>query len=351
MQVQRWPVGPTGLRYDREWALVDDAGHVVTQKLCPRAALVMPCVDLDARTLTIAAPKGPPPPSAGSSSTGARLGPLVVSLDEGSAGDAREEEERDGAAGQGQEEGPQQQQERTIRVCGDTVCGLVVTQSVTLTSSSSSSSSSSAATGPPQSARAVMRAWFQAALGVPCVLVRQREGARAARAGTGGTGRGAGPEPASSQAAHGSGQAQPRASIGFANDGQFLLVNAASVDDVNARLAAAAMAKAASEVAAPPLQGSSSSSSSVALPFAVPTSPVELLRCAAVCGECCVRQQCGLALQRDSVWHVRGRTCLCCAGSVPTWWWRACLRTPRTPGDRCRCGGRTAARETAASSG
>ncbi len=34
-QEQRWPVGPNGLLYDREWALLDDAGKVGPAGLRP----------------------------------------------------------------------------------------------------------------------------------------------------------------------------------------------------------------------------------------------------------------------------------------------------------------------------
>ena len=49
-QVDEWPIGPNGLMYDREWALVavegmgaDPAaggGRVLTQKACPRMAAI-----------------------------------------------------------------------------------------------------------------------------------------------------------------------------------------------------------------------------------------------------------------------------------------------------------------------
>eukprot|EP00198_Chlamydomonas_reinhardtii_P006319 XP_001695655.1 predicted protein [Chlamydomonas reinhardtii] len=51
--VSAWPVGATGLLLDREWALVDDSGKVLTLKQCPRMALIRPevcgdtvCTDL-----------------------------------------------------------------------------------------------------------------------------------------------------------------------------------------------------------------------------------------------------------------------------------------------------------------
>lgn len=46
MRVPEWPLGPNGLLLDREWALVGDDGHVLTQKGLPQLALLQPRVDL-----------------------------------------------------------------------------------------------------------------------------------------------------------------------------------------------------------------------------------------------------------------------------------------------------------------
>ena len=46
VRVSEWPLGPNGLLLDREWALVGDDGHVLTQKGLPKLALVQPNVDL-----------------------------------------------------------------------------------------------------------------------------------------------------------------------------------------------------------------------------------------------------------------------------------------------------------------
>lgn len=45
--VSEWPLGPNGLLLDREWALVGDEGHVLTQKALPKLALVQTRVDLE----------------------------------------------------------------------------------------------------------------------------------------------------------------------------------------------------------------------------------------------------------------------------------------------------------------
>jgi hypothetical protein len=45
-QASSWPLGPTGLLYDRQWALLDEAGSLLTQKRCPALAQLRPTVDL-----------------------------------------------------------------------------------------------------------------------------------------------------------------------------------------------------------------------------------------------------------------------------------------------------------------
>jgi uncharacterized protein YcbX len=40
IRVERWPVGPTGLAYDRKWMLVDQNGLFLSQRKLPRMALV-----------------------------------------------------------------------------------------------------------------------------------------------------------------------------------------------------------------------------------------------------------------------------------------------------------------------
>ena len=45
---EKWPLGPNGLLYDREWALVDEAGAALTQKRHPKLAMLQPRIDLQA---------------------------------------------------------------------------------------------------------------------------------------------------------------------------------------------------------------------------------------------------------------------------------------------------------------
>lgn len=184
----------------------------------------------------------------------------------------------------------------------------------------------------------LVRQWFASAVGVPCRLVQQSCGAREARSGTGGVGDRKGregqhleqqetekqkqfvgqqseqhleqnqqrldqqsgqqyleqnqqhSEQQSVQSEHNQQleQSEPqqseqqqqtqegqRAHLGFANDGQFLLINEASVQDVNARIAAAGSADG---------------------------SPVELLRCVSVLRVCSV-----LLISEASVQDVNAR--------------------------------------------
>lgn len=51
--VRQWPLGPNGLLLDREWALVGDDGHVLTQKGLPRLALIQPRVNLQSGVMQV----------------------------------------------------------------------------------------------------------------------------------------------------------------------------------------------------------------------------------------------------------------------------------------------------------
>ena len=56
MRVSSWPVGESGLLFDREWTIVDSAGRAVTQKSHPRLSLVRAAVDLNSQLLIVRAP-------------------------------------------------------------------------------------------------------------------------------------------------------------------------------------------------------------------------------------------------------------------------------------------------------
>ena len=46
-RVHAWPLCPTGLLYDRQWALVDADQRVLTQKRLPALARLSPWLDLE----------------------------------------------------------------------------------------------------------------------------------------------------------------------------------------------------------------------------------------------------------------------------------------------------------------
>ncbi|KAG2491424.1 hypothetical protein HYH03_010212 [Edaphochlamys debaryana] len=228
-RVAAWPVGPTGLLADREWALVDDGGKVLTLKHCPRMALLRPELDLAAATLTFNAPHD------------ARVPPLVLRVprsslgleEPGAAGAAQEEGQGDGGSvRQAAADGAVQSVRldaglrlERVQVCGDTVCSDVV---------------DACALGAAGGEEGVRR-WFAAVLGAPCRIVQQRPGARRVRRpGTHLTKRGGGGEEDGGGGGGGEapgGGPQAGAAVGFANDGQYLLVTQASLVDLRSRLA------------------------------------------------------------------------------------------------------------------
>lgn len=56
VKVNRWPLGPAGLLLDREWAIVDAAGRAMTQKHYPSLALLKPSFSLSEGLMTLRAP-------------------------------------------------------------------------------------------------------------------------------------------------------------------------------------------------------------------------------------------------------------------------------------------------------
>lgn len=173
IRVSEWPLGPNGLLLDREWALVGDDGHVLTQKVLPKLALVQPRVDLQQGFMQISSP----------TMDTDLLMPLPLASSETSS-----------TASQGSS--------MHVLVCADHVCSLQAVAS--------------------DDVQQEVRRWFQQALGVRCCLVRQR--------------------PASRRAINPmqSGRGNSQDLLGFANEGQFLLMNSASLADMNARITALA---------------------------------------------------------------------------------------------------------------
>ena len=55
-EVSAWPVGSMGLRWDREWAVVNPRGVALTQKRNPRMSLVTTRIDMDKGVLVLEAP-------------------------------------------------------------------------------------------------------------------------------------------------------------------------------------------------------------------------------------------------------------------------------------------------------
>ena len=48
-----WPLGPNGLLFDREWALVSPRGVVLHQRTCPRLVKLAPVIDVDAGVMRV----------------------------------------------------------------------------------------------------------------------------------------------------------------------------------------------------------------------------------------------------------------------------------------------------------
>ena len=117
-----WPLGPNGLLFDREWALVSPRGVVLHQRTCPRLVKLAPVIDVDAGLMRVSVLGEP------------ELGRCEVALAGGSNG---------GGAGV------------SVRLCGEDTHVTVGDDDVD--------------------------AWFTAAVGAPCSLVRQRAGARRPR--------------------------------------------------------------------------------------------------------------------------------------------------------------------------
>ena len=162
-----WPVGPCGLLYDREWALASPSGEILCPRRVPDIARLRPEIDLVRETLRVRV-DGAPGTGTGTGTGTRRDGdeppaPLIASLRELDAGDEIATVRLRGT-------------ETTVRLAGK--------------------------------ARAKVDAWFSAAIGAPCALVRREPGERSSGPGTG-TGTGA--------------------PISLANSAQILLVSDASV--------------------------------------------------------------------------------------------------------------------------
>lgn len=201
MRVDAWPVGATGLLFDREWALVDAQGQALRLNRLPQMRFVRPSVDLEAQELRVAAPGMPELrvpltlPSAGGGISG------------GSGGSAAQERVRD------------------MSVCGEACQGV----------------------GYLGALQEEVDAWFSSFLGKPCALVRavphaaqrraahQRQRQRRRELGLVGEGEGEGGHDEKEE--EGKTKKKKKKEIGFSNEAQFLLVSQASVEHLNGLIA------------------------------------------------------------------------------------------------------------------
>ena len=179
--------------------------------------------------------------------------------DEGAHVQAPAEALKDSAPPTGR--GPEGSRGTSLMVCGDSVCGWLmpegdmrVVDGDVLQCSSGLSPGQSASDPDPDPSRQLdqIQEWFRQAVGRPCRLVRQAQGERHAsgrRAGGGQASNEAhvpllgldGISPSSSAPLENgiSSPLPPPSSrnLGFANDGQFMLLNAASLSDLASRMA------------------------------------------------------------------------------------------------------------------
>jgi molybdenum cofactor sulfurtransferase len=224
--VTSWPLGPNGLLYDREWALVGPDGSVITQKRLPKMTQLQPEVDLAAGLMRVTAP-------------GVQQ-QLLVKLQQQQ---------------QPQEEAEQQGNEQLVRVCGDTVCSYIIVSKVAAAKEADIDPKAAAAAAASVDVTYDAPAWFTAVLGGPCKLVQQLSNSRVVKQHNG---RHLQHSAASSHSSRRNSSSSSSSSscqtldgtrvqtLGFANEGQYLLVNQASVDAVAGQLAAAAAANSSS---------------------------------------------------------------------------------------------------------
>eukprot|EP00624_Nannochloropsis_granulata_P003235 evm.model.NODE_2639_length_36550_cov_21.569138.7 len=178
MSVAAWPIGPTGLLFDREWALVDGQGQALRLNKMPQMRFIKPRVDLERQELVVSAPYMP------DLTLSLRLVPALEQL-------------------------------RDVSVCGEACQGLGY-----------------------QDANGV-DAWFSKFLNRFCSLVRacpyaqKRQPRRAAAAvAVAAEAKGAGPED-KAEGKEKDKEQGGRKEISFTNEAQFLLVSSASVAHLN----------------------------------------------------------------------------------------------------------------------
>ena len=177
-----WPLGPNGLMFDREFALVSPSGVVMQQRNCPRLVKLVPSIDVDAGVMRVVVSGEP------------ELGTCEVGL----GLDVMNGGELGAGCTMGECKGV------NVRLCGeDTVVGM-----------------HGGGRGSGSMNDDAIDAWFTRAVRAPCSLVRQRAGTRRSVA----KGFRGDPNPSP----HVLGVDETHA-IGLANSAQILLVSAASV--------------------------------------------------------------------------------------------------------------------------
>ncbi|KAK9822750.1 hypothetical protein WJX74_003955 [Apatococcus lobatus] len=194
-RVHAWPLCPTGLLYDRHWALVDADQRVLTQKRLPALARLYPWLDLEEGWIELRTNDASQPP-------------LRMPLPE-----PQGSHRTSSAAATSDNPKGESSQMRIINICAEAACG----KATVVTSGNSSE----------------VAAWFRHAIGSECWLVQQhQESPRRASFAVHTQA-----ETAISSGAK-SRETAPGSQIGFANEGQLLLVNAASLADIDQRLSA-----------------------------------------------------------------------------------------------------------------
>jgi molybdenum cofactor sulfurtransferase len=175
MEVDEWEISEEGLLYDREWSLIDDSGAYINQKKMPQLCFIRPHIDLESGIMTVSAQDMPN---------------LVIPLNENP------------------------EDILSVRVCGDTCTAMAY--------------------------KGEVKDWFTKFCGKSVTLVRQRTTEDDTRH--------------LSQRRikqlhvenNGKGSATPREDqqpnleiapkISFVNEGQFLVINQASIDELNEKL-------------------------------------------------------------------------------------------------------------------
>ncbi|KAK9867044.1 hypothetical protein WJX84_002335 [Apatococcus fuscideae] len=183
------------LLFDRHWALVNADRIVLTQKRLPALASLSPRLDLQQGFLELHSADGLQPPLQVHIS-------MSAAMPEAEAGAVVK---------------PQRDQRLTINICAETTC----------------SQTTVAASG----TSAEVAAWFRQAIGMECWLVQQQQGSsRLRKASRQERMQAVCPTSASVPPEHERPSEHSTGQIGFANEGQLLLVNAASLADINQRL-------------------------------------------------------------------------------------------------------------------